>query len=159
MGDDQEGCYYEPMQSNVLIVQLPLHNGDLGNGERYPHHHQQQHQVEDVVVDLCLAEDFPGTLLGNSYRSGSQFLRLLDSCVEELLVWKSSFLFGGPLGHLWAGRQTRSQTSSLCAPAVRVASFVVQTGSVLLYAAEEWAPDVMCAVLGYSPRRRGWFHY
>ncbi len=59
-GDDHDHgeCYYEPLQSNVLVLLLPLHGGDLSNaGEIHPHHQQQQQQVE-VVVDVCLPHEY-----------------------------------------------------------------------------------------------------
>ncbi len=41
------------------------------------------------------------------------------------------------------------------APAIRVSSFNVKVRLVLSYAAEVWAPDVICALQGFCPGRRG----
>ncbi len=63
-GYDHDECYYEPLQSNVLVVQLPLPGADLcGRGEalghrQHPFHQRQQQQQVEVVVDVCLPHDY-----------------------------------------------------------------------------------------------------
>ncbi len=64
-GHDHDECYYEPLQSNVLVVQLPLPGASLCSGgealgqEQHPHHQQQQQQqVEEVLLDVCLSNEY-----------------------------------------------------------------------------------------------------
>lgn len=84
--DDQDECYYEPLQSNVLLVQLPLPGASSCSGgealgqEQHPHQQGQQQQqqqkqrqqVEEVVVDVCFSNDYG---LGNSAPWGWARLR------------------------------------------------------------------------------------